>query len=127
MGVWRSSQLCDHQIKFNISYLHNYTYADPPNLNLPIFLQSCFRAQMPPLIPANFSSYTVCLRNYNNYNNDIILFDGHGQFPHSAIQSLLGNHTSCTVHPPQSDYHGSPLQDILTIPCLLQILPHYSS
>ena len=47
----------------NISYLHILyvwqSLTEPPNLNLPIFLQWRFRAQPPNLIPANISGYTV--------------------------------------------------------------------
>ena len=46
----------------NISYLHIYvqrSLTEPPDLNLPVFLQWRFRAQPPNLTPTNISGYIV--------------------------------------------------------------------
>ena len=51
--------LHNHQI---IPYLHIHiqrSHVEPPNINPPIFLQRQFGTQLPNLIPANISSYTV--------------------------------------------------------------------
>ena len=45
-----------------LAYTHVYiwrSFTEPPNLNLPIFLQWQFGVQSPNLIPTNISSYTV--------------------------------------------------------------------
>ena len=60
--VWWSTFATAKLKSANISYLHVYVWwslTELPNLNLPIFLQWRFGVQLPNLIPANISGYTV--------------------------------------------------------------------
>ena len=62
LAVWRSAFATAKLKSTNISYLHIYVWrslTEPPTLNLPIFLQWQFWAQLPNLIPAIISSYMV--------------------------------------------------------------------
>ena len=62
LAVWRSAFATAKLKSANISYSHIYVWrslTEPPNLNPPIFLQWQFWAQLPNLIPANISGYTV--------------------------------------------------------------------
>ena len=64
MAVWRSTFATAKLRSVNISYLHVYVWqslTEPPNLNLPIYLQWRFWAQPPNLNPANISGYTVLI------------------------------------------------------------------
>ena len=64
--IWQFGGLAyDCHIKIRQYFILAYIYVwrsltEPPNINLPIFLQWRFRAQPPNLIPANISGYTVC-------------------------------------------------------------------
>ena len=62
LAVWWSTRATAKLKSAKISYSHIYIWRSctkPPNLNLPIHMQWQFGTQLPNLIPANISGYTV--------------------------------------------------------------------